>query len=184
MDGLRDRTLLVLGVGSIGREVARLAGAFGMHTIGIKRTPGEVAHVDEVHPPERLRELLPHADAVVVTLPSTAATRGLVDRETIALLPPHAVLVNVGRGAVVDEEALVEALRVGRLAGAALDVFAEEPLPPESPLWDLPNVFVSPHSASNVAAENGRIVDLFQENIRRYLEAQPLLNLLDKEQLY
>ena len=184
MDELRDRTLLVLGVGSIGREVARLAGAFGMHTIGIKRTPGEVAHVDEVHPPERLRELLPHADAVVVTLPSTAATRGLLDRETIALLPPHAVLVNVGRGAVVDEEALVEALRVGRLAGAALDVFAEEPLPPESPLWELPNVLLAPHTAARSDHEFERIVELFCNNLRRYLRGEELRNRVDPEHFY
>jgi phosphoglycerate dehydrogenase-like enzyme len=184
MDELRDRTLLVLGVGSIGREVARLASAFGMRTIGIKRTPGEVPHVDEVHPAARLRELLPHADAVVVTLPSTAATRGLLDREAIALLPPHAVLVNVGRGSVVDEEALVEALREGRLAGAALDVFAHEPLPAESPLWELPNVLLAPHTAARSVHELERIVELFCDNLRRYLRGEELRNRVDPEHFY
>ena len=184
MDELRDRTLLVLGVGSIGREVARLASAFGMQTIGIKRTPGEIPHVDEVHPPERLRELLPHADAVVVTLPSTAATRGLLDREAIALLPAHAVLVNVGRGAVVDEEALVEALREGKLAGAVLDVFAEEPLPPESALWELPNVLLAPHTAARSIHEFERIVELFCDNLGRYLRGEELRNRVDPEHFY
>ena len=184
MDELRDRTLLVLGVGSIGREVARLASAFGMRTVGIKRTPGEVPHVDEVHPPERLREHLPNADAVVMTLPSTAATRGLLDREAIGLLPAHAVLVNVGRGAVVDEEALVEALREGRLAGAVLDVFAEEPLPPESPLWELPNVLLAPHTAARSVHELERIVDLFCDNLGRYLRGEELRNRVDPEHYY
>ena len=101
-----------------------------------------------------------------------------------AVTTADAILVNIARGDIVDEAALAEALASGRLRGAALDVFEQEPLPPESPLWDLPNVFVSPHSASTVAAENERIVELFQENIRRYLEGQPLLNLLDKELLY
>jgi phosphoglycerate dehydrogenase-like enzyme len=99
-------------------------------------------------------------------------------------MKPTAILVNVARGDVVDEGALVAALREGRLKGAALDVFEQEPLPPDSPLWDLPNVFVSPHSASTVAAENDRITDLFCENIHRYLAGDPLLNVLDKELLY
>ena len=184
MDELRDRTLLVLGVGSIGREVARLASAFGMHAIGIKRTPGDVPHLDQLHPPERLRDLLPRADAVVVTLPITAATRGLLDRDALALLRPHAVLVNVGRGAVVDEEALVEALREGRLAGAVLDVFAEEPLPPESPLWELPNVLLAPHTAARSVHELERIVDLFCDNLGRYLRGEELRNRVDPEHYY
>ena len=184
MDELRDRTLLVLGVGSIGREVARLASAFGMRTIGIKRTPGDVPHLDELHPPERLRDLLPRADAVVVTLPITAATRGLLDRDALALLRPDAVLVNVGRGAVVDEEALVEALREGRLAGAVLDVFAEEPLPPESPLWELPNVLLAPHTAAHSVHELERIVDLFCDNLGRYLRGEELRNRVDPEHYY
>jgi phosphoglycerate dehydrogenase-like enzyme len=184
MAELRDWTVLVLGVGGIGEEVARLASAFGAHTIGVKRTPGKVPHVDEVHSTDRLRELLPRADGLVVTLPLTAATRGLLDGEALSLLPSHAVLVNVGRGAVVDEEALVEALRAGRLAGAALDVFAVEPLPAESPLWGLPNVLIAPHAAGQSVHDDERLVELFCDNLRRYLRGEPLRNRVDPEHYY
>jgi phosphoglycerate dehydrogenase-like enzyme len=184
MAELRDWTVLVLGVGGIGQEVARLASAFGAHTIGVKRTPGKVPHVDEVHSTDRLRELLPRADGLVVTLPLTAATRGLLDGEALSLLPSHAVLVNVGRGAVVDEEALVEALRAGRLAGAALDVFAVEPLPAESSLWELPNVLIAPHAAGQSVHDDERLVELFCDNLRRYLRGEPLRNRVDPEHYY
>jgi phosphoglycerate dehydrogenase-like enzyme len=184
MAELRDWTVLVLGVGGIGREVARLASAFGAHTIGVKRTPGKVPHVDEVHSTDRLRELLPRADGLVVTLPLTEATRGLLDGEALSLLPSHAVLVNVGRGAVVDEEALVEALRNGRLAGAALDVFAVEPLPAESPLWGLPNVLIAPHAAGQSVHDDERLVELFCDNLGRYLRGEPLRNRVDPDHYY
>jgi phosphoglycerate dehydrogenase-like enzyme len=184
MAELGDWTVLMVGLGGIGREVARLAKAFGARTIGIKRTPAEVPHVDEVHAIDRLRELLPRADAVVLTLPTTAATRGLLDREALSLLPSHAVLVNVGRGATVDEEALVDALREGRLGGAALDVFAVEPLPVESPLWRLPNVVIAPHAAGQSVHDEERIVDLFCDNLRRYLRGEPLRNRVDPEHYY
>jgi phosphoglycerate dehydrogenase-like enzyme len=123
-----------------------------------------------------LDALLPQADAIVLTLPLTDETRGLLSRERIAAMRPGAIFVNVGRGAVVDEDALVEALRAGRIQGAALDVFAEEPLPAESPLWDLENVIVSPHTAALSVRENERIVDLFAENLRRYLAGEELLS--------
>jgi phosphoglycerate dehydrogenase-like enzyme len=181
---LRGRTVLVLGLGGIGREVVRIASAFGMRTIGIRRTLGDVPHLDELHPPERLHELLPRADAVVVTLPLTRGTRGLLDRDALALLPSVSVLVNVGRGGVVDEPALVEALRDGRLAGAALDVFADEPLPAESPLWELPNVLLAPHTAALSIHENERIVELFCDNLSRFLRGEPLRNRVDPEQYY
>ena len=147
------------------------------------RTATELG-VDRLETTEQLDELLPQADVVVLATPHTPETHHLIDARRLALLKPTAILVNVARGDVVDEQALVAALEEGRLRGAALDVFEQEPLPLESPLWDLPNVFVSPHSASTVAAENGRIADLFCENIRRYLAGEPLLNVLDKELLY
>jgi phosphoglycerate dehydrogenase-like enzyme len=181
---LRGRTVLVLGLGGIGREVVRLASAFGMRTLGIKRTPGDVPHLDELHPPERLGELLPRADALVVALPSTKATRGLVDGAALALLPRGAIVVNVGRGAVVNEDALVAALRDGRLAGAALDVYAQEPLPPESPLWELPNVLLAPHTMALSVHENERVVELFSDNLRRYLRGDPLRNRVDPGHYY
>jgi len=148
-----------------------------------ERTPDDLG-VDRLEPTDRLDELLPEADVLVLAVPHTALTDRILDARRLALLKADAILVNIARGDIVDEAALAEALASGRLRGAALDVFEQEPLPPESPLWDLPNVFVSPHSASTVAGENERIVELFQENIRRYLEGQPLLNLLDKELLY
>jgi glyoxylate/hydroxypyruvate reductase A len=182
------KTVCVVGLGKIGREVARLARGLDARVVGTvrelgDRTPEELG-VERLEPTERLDELLPETDVLVLAVPQTASTHRLIDARRLALLKPSAILVNVGRGDAVDEAALIDALRSGRLKGAALDVFEQEPLPPESPLWDLPNVIVSPHSASTVAAENGRIVELFQENIRRYLDGRPLLNLLDKELLY
>ena len=166
---LPGKTVLVVGLGEIGREVARLADAFGMRVLAVRRTAD--AHAAG---PEQLPELVAEADAVVVTLPLTEETRGLIGRDTFARMRDGAILVNVGRGAVVDEEALVEALGSGKLAGAALDVFAEEPLPASSPLWELENVILSPHTAALSIKENERIVALFGENLRRYLRGDEL----------
>jgi len=185
---IAGKTVCVVGLGKIGREVARLARALDARVVGtvrdVRGRPPDELGVERLEPTDRLDELLPGADVVVLAVPHTALTHRLLDARRLALLRPGAILVNIARGDVVDEAALVDALRTGRLRGAALDVFEQEPLPAESPLWDLPNVFVCPHSASTVAAENERIVELFRENIRRYLEGRPLLNLLDKEQLY
>jgi phosphoglycerate dehydrogenase-like enzyme len=172
---LRGRTVVIVGLGEIGTEVARLADAFGMRVVATKRDPTTGAeHVDELVSVDRLREALAGADAVVVTLPLTEATRGLVGRRELAALPRHAIVVNVGRGAVIDEAALVDALRAGRLAGAALDVTAEEPPPPDSPLWTLDEVLLSPHTAALSEAENARIVELFGANLRRFLAGERL----------
>jgi phosphoglycerate dehydrogenase-like enzyme len=177
---LRGQTLFLVGLGEIGREVARLGKALGMRTVGFRRTEGPPPEfVDEVHGPDRLAELAGRADAVVVSLPLTEQTVGLVDRATIGRLPPGCIFVNVGRGGVVDEPALMDALRDRRIAGAALDVFATEPLPADSPLWTLPNVLVTPHSAALSARENERIVELFCENLRRYLDGRPLRNVVE-----
>lgn len=182
---LHGRTLLVVGLGGIGREVARLAHGFGMRILAVRNSPsGQVDGVDEVHPPERLAELAGRADDMVVTLPSTPATRGLVDGEILAALGPRGVFVNVGRGEVVDEAALIERLRDGTLSGAALDVFAREPLPAESPLWTLPNVIVSPHAAALVPAEAERVLQLFVDNLRRYLDGEQLRNAVDPAASY
>ena len=177
---LDGQTLVLVGLGEIGRETARLAKAFGMRTVGIRRSrkpPPE--HVDEVHGPDRLAELAGRADAMVVSLPLTEETAGMVDRATIERLPPGCTFVNVGRGGVVDEPALIEALRAGRIAGAVLDVFATEPLPQDSPLWDLPNVVVTPHAVALSARENERIVELFVANLRRYLDGEPLAKVVE-----
>ena len=182
---LRGRTLLLVGLGAIGTETARLAGAFGMYVVGVKRTPGGAApYVDELHPASELRALVTRADAIVVALPATTATEGLLDAETLAAVKPGAVLVNVGRGSVIDEAALTERLRDGTLAGAALDVFAEEPLPGDSPLWGMDNVLITPHNVGLVEKEEARVVDLFCDNLRRRLAGEPLRNVVDPEILY
>jgi phosphoglycerate dehydrogenase-like enzyme len=182
---LAGRTLLVVGLGAIGREVARLAKAFGMHVVAVNRTgKAGVADVDEVRPPRFLGDLLPIAHAVVVTLPLTAETRGMIGAEAISRMRSDAIVVNVGRGGVIDQEALVRALEDGAIGGAALDVFATEPLPADSPLWRLPNVLISPHTAALSVHENERIVALFTENLRRYLRGDDLISRVRPKQLY
>ena len=126
---------------------------------------------------------LPELDYFVLAAPDTPATANLLNRERIGRLPERAVVINVGRGSLVDEPALIDALAEGKLRGAALDVFAREPLPVESPLWALPNVIIAPHSASTVRQENDRLVDLFVENLHRYLDGRPLQNQFDRSQL-
>jgi phosphoglycerate dehydrogenase-like enzyme len=182
---LSGQTLFLVGLGEIGREVARLGKALGMRTVGFRRTEGPPPEwVDEVHGPERLAELAGRADAMVVSLPLTDQTAGLIDRATIERLPPGCIFVNIGRGAVVDEPALVDALRDRRIAGAVLDVFATEPLPADSSLWTLPNVLVTPHAAALSARENERITELFVDNLRRYLDGRPLRNLVEPGVFY
>jgi phosphoglycerate dehydrogenase-like enzyme len=182
---LSGRTVLIVGLGQIGEEVARLAAAFGMRVIGVNRSGrADSPHVHEVRTTSQLQDCMPEADAIVVSAPLTRETAGLIDAAAIARLRPGAILVNVGRGGVVDEAALIEALRGGRLAGAALEVFATEPLPGDSPLWDLPNVLVSPHTAGLSLREDERIVALFVENLGRYLRGEPLRNRVDPELLY
>lgn len=177
---LSGQTLFLLGLGEIGREVARLGKALGMRTVGFRRTEGPPPEwVDEVHGPQRLAELAGQADAMVVSLPMTEQTAGLVDRASIERLPASCIFVNIGRGGVVDEPALIDALRDRRIAGAVLDVFATEPLPADSPLWTLPNVLVTPHAAALSARENERIAELFADNLRRYLDGRPLRNVVE-----
>jgi phosphoglycerate dehydrogenase-like enzyme len=182
---LDGQTLFLVGLGDIGRETARLGQALGMRTVGFRRTQGPPPEwVDEVHGPERLAELASWADAMVVSLPLTDQTAGLIDRATIDRLPASCIFVNVGRGGVVDEPALIDALRERRIAGAVLDVFATEPLPEDSPLWTLPNVLVTPHAAALSARENERIVELFVDNLRRYLDGRPLRNVVEPGVFY
>ncbi len=185
---LVGRTVVIFGHGAIGREVGRLARGFGMKAVGIKRSVSNedpsAHHVDELHPATAFRSLLPRAEFLILTAPHTGETEGVLGRDELTTMPQGAVLINIGRGALVDEPALIEALRSGHLGGAALDVFATEPLPPESPLWTMPNVLVSPHSASTSDRENGRLTDLFCENLGRFLRGETLRNVLDVERLY
>jgi phosphoglycerate dehydrogenase-like enzyme len=182
---LRGRTVAIVGLGKIGMEVARLSRAVGLRVTGTRRGgPVADAAVDVQRPPRELRELLADADYVVLAVPHTAETEGLIGAGELSAMRRGAVLVNVARGRVVDEPALVEALRSGHLGGAALDVVAQEPLSTESPFWDMPNVLVSPHSASTADSENAKLTDLFCENLRRYLTNRPLLNVFDRERGY
>jgi phosphoglycerate dehydrogenase-like enzyme len=177
---LRGSTALVVGAGSIGTEVGRLLRAAGLHVRGVARTPRTPDETFEeiVGPDELLRELA-RADHVVNVLPITDPTRGFFDAAAFAAMRTHAVFVNVGRGATVDEPALVEALERGGIAGAALDVFAEEPLPAGSPLWRMPNVLVSPHRAGDHEGWAGDVVALFVDNLRRFVAGEPLRNVVD-----
>ncbi len=185
---LEGRTLLVVGHGRIGTEVGRVVRPLGVKVLGIRRTPDgldpRTVHADELHGPEALSALLPRADFLVLAAPHSDETEGMIGAEELAALKESAVLVNIGRGALVDERALIDVLRSGRLASAWLDVFETEPLPVDSPLWDLPNVLVSPHSASTSDRENARIMDLFCDNLARWQDGRSLLNVLDTERLY
>ena len=185
---LEQKTVLIVGYGAVGQEVGRMAQAFAVRVLGVRRNPERAdpaaLHADEIHGPTALSELLPRADFLVLAAPHTAETEKMIGADELAALPVGAALVNIGRGSLVDEPALVAALRAGHLGGAYLDVFAEEPLPADSPLWSMPNVLVSPHSASTSDRENSRITDLFCENLSRYRAGEPLRNLLDVERLY
>ncbi|MFC5278324.1 D-2-hydroxyacid dehydrogenase [Halorubrum rubrum] len=178
---IRGKTLGIVGVGAIGTRVAELAAGFDMDVIGTKRTPETApAVVDEAYPPSGLPELLARSDYVVLACPLVEATRGLIGTEEFMSMRSDAVLVNVARGEVVEESALETALQQSRIRGAALDVFEEEPLPPESPLWDLPNAIVTPHMAGTTPKYADRIGDLFVENYARYAagERDELRNLV------
>jgi phosphoglycerate dehydrogenase-like enzyme len=193
---IRGKTAVVAGYGSIGREVARQLSGLGMRVVAVKPRP-EVRHDPSFRVPgtgdpdgsiperivgvEALVETTHEADVLILTMPLTDASRGIIGTDVIAALPVTAWLINVSRGALVDEAALLAALRDGRIAGAVLDVFAQEPLPPDSPWWDAPNVIVTPHASGHTL----RFFDeLVVENVRRYLAGEPLLNPVDPERGY
>jgi phosphoglycerate dehydrogenase-like enzyme len=196
ISSIHGQTAVLVGYGSIGREVGRQLSALGMRIVAVKPRP-EVRHDDSYRVPgtgdpdgsiperivgvEQLAASLAAADVVVLTLPLTDASRGIISTEVLAALRPSSWVINVSRGALVDESALLDALHGGRLAGAVLDVFAEEPLPADSPWWDAPNVIVTPH-ASGMSL---RFFDeLVVDNVRRYLVGEPLLNQVDPERGY
>jgi phosphoglycerate dehydrogenase-like enzyme len=179
---LRGKTVVVVGLGSIGREVCRTLRAAGLHVVGVSRGGQAVAEADEVLPVTRLDEALPRADFLALAAPLTDETRGLIDARRLALLPRHAWLVNIARGALVRESELIAALRDGALGGAVLDVFETEPLPPESPLWAMENVVVTPHISGpdDLAVNTRRLL----ENYRRFRAGQPLEGVVDVERGY
>jgi phosphoglycerate dehydrogenase-like enzyme len=197
---LREQTLLIVGYGGIGREVARLAKPLGLRILAVKNRPEIRADgayrvegtgdpdgslPDRLEGLEALDSLLGQADYVVLTLPLTPASRGMLNRERIAALGPRGGwLINVARGPLADENALAEALRERRLGGAVLDVFSTEPLPSDSPFWDLPNTVVTPHVSGADLTAPQTLADLFSQNLRRFAAGEPLLNVVDGDRQY
>lgn len=198
-DELAGRTLGIIGYGSLGREIARLARAFNITILVTKRDarstedrgytiPGFGDPAGDIptriYPTEAIRSVVAQCDYVVITLPLTPRTRHLFDESVLREMKPTAYLVNVGRGEVINEGDLVKALRQGWIAGAGLDVFEEEPLPEDSPLWGMQNVILTPHVSGFSEHYNERAVDLFVANLRRYLAGEPLINLVNREEGY
>ncbi|MCS7001974.1 MAG: D-2-hydroxyacid dehydrogenase [Dehalococcoidia bacterium] len=184
-DELAGKTVAIYGVGAIGREVARLLAPFDVRVIGMTRTGGAPPPgVERLYPTSDLIEMLREADVLVVAAPRTDQTRGAIGAEALAALKPSAGVVNVARGDIVDEAALAAMLAEGRLAGAALDVFTEEPLPPDSPFWSLDNVLLTPHIAGVAPAYQSRLLALFCDNLRRFLANEPLINRYDPARGY
>lgn len=196
---LHGKTLGILGYGSIGRELARLAKPFGLKILVTKRDGRQLADSgytppghgdpegnlpDRIYPSEATRSMLAECDFVVITLPLTARTHHLVDADVLKAMKPTAYLVNVGRGAIINEADLVRGLKKGWLAGAGLDVYEEEPLPDDSPLWEMPNVIMTPHISGFTPMYDERATDIFAENLRRYLAGEPLLNLVNRIEGY
>ncbi len=183
-----QQTVVILGFGSIGGHVARLARAVGMHVIGVRSQTGSAPRAGadgvQIVGADQLHWALGQADHLAVCLPLTPATRGLVDAKALAATKPGVHLVNVARGGIVDEDALLLALKSGHVAGATLDVFAKEPLPEDSVFWSLENVRVTPHSSSDIEGWQDRVINLFQSNLERWQAHTPLLNLVKSERGY
>ncbi len=196
---IRGQTIALVGYGAIGREVARLAQAFGTRVLATKRAVGDQLYrgwrmpgvgdndgsvPERYYPPEALHEMLAAADYVVVSAPLTPSTRHLIGAAELAAMKPSAFLVNIARGGLIDQAALIEALRNGKIAGAGLDVFDPEPLPADSPLWGMENVVISPHVSGFTLHYDDWATDLFAENLRRFLADEPLINLVDRREGY
>lgn len=184
---LRGQTLGVVGYGEIGRETAQLARALGMRILAVRRKTAlsqADTNVEAVYPPDRLREMLGLCDFVVVAAPNTPETRGMIGAAELRTMKPSTVIVNVGRGSVIEESALIEALELNRIRGAALDVFEHEPLSAGHPFYEMRNVLLSPHCADHTVGWVEMAMDLFVENFERFRRGEPLLNVVDKKAGY
>lgn len=174
-DELGGKTLLIVGLGRIGLRLATLAAAFGLRIIGVRRSPEPHPDIEAIVRPDQLHEVLAQADIVALTCPLTPETENLIDAAALAAMKPTALLINVARGKVVDEKALVAALSEGRIGGAGLDTFVEEPLAAASPLWAMKNVIVTPHSAGETRAYETNVVDLLVDNLARLARGETVL---------
>lgn len=191
-DVLEGKTIGIVGAGNIGSRVGRVARAMGMRAIGSRRSAERrmtgreavATDLDEVVPSMDLDYILSESDYVVIATPLTAETSGMIGAAQIDAMKPTASIINIARGAVIDEPALIAALKDGRIAGAVLDVFSQEPLPPESELWNLDNVIMTPHISGGMPDYMDRVVALFADNLRRYLTGEPLLNVFDPDRGY
>lgn len=181
---LTGKTMCVIGTGNIGTQAARLASAFGMETIGIRRSPRPAGHFSEVHGREQLEAVLGRSDYVVIACPLTPETLGMIGARELAAMKAGAYFINIARGKVADETALAQALQRNHLSGAFLDAFAVEPLPPEHSLWTTPGVTVTPHDSHSSPLIGDNIVALFCENLRRYVAGSPLVNVIDRDRGY
>lgn len=185
MDGLCGKRMLIIGMGNIGSAIARRAVAFEMTVIGLdKGVPGHIGEDLTLLPMEHLDNELEDADILVVAVPYTPETDNLIDARRIGLLKHGAMVIGISRGKIIDEDALTARLRDGSLSGAGLDVFAQEPLPEDSPLWDVPNLIITPHCAPVSPVTSTREMDIIVENVRRFVEGEPLLNICDKRAGY
>lgn len=181
-DRLEGKTLTIVGLGEIGREIARIARAFGMRVIGVSRSGRKLPGAEAIYQPRALARALARCDFAVVTLPLTRETRGLIGERELRAMNPTAWILNIGRGPVIQEQALLRALHERWIAGAVLDVFEIEPLPPDHPFWGLPNVVVTPHIAGPSIPE--QIAPGFNDNLRRYLQGKPLRSVVNRSQGY
>lgn len=179
-----DKSIAIIGLGSIGREIAKRAKSLGMKVLASKKTISTELFVDKLYTNDQLPQLLPLADFVVVTLPLTKETAGLFDETAFSQMKKTAYFINVARGAIVNENALIKALQSGVIRGAALDVFSEEPLGADSPLWELPNLFISPHIAAKSPYYIDRSLKLFIENFNKFLSKSQMINVIDKQKGY
>lgn len=180
-DDLRGQTVVLIGVGAIGTLFTGYAHAFGLKVIGVRRSPKTAQDpVDEMVHPSQLNEVLPRADWIVVACPLSKETRNLLNAESFRHVKKGAKLINIARGEIVEQEALLDALKTGKLAGAHLDAHVEEPLPADSPFWDMPNVIISPHNASASTGNEARIAEMFIANLGHWLRGEPMINVQTK----
>lgn len=177
-------TVLIIGAGGIGQAIAQRASAFGMRVWGSRRHPEPLPHFEKIVGANEWDDLLPAADFVVLAIPLTPATKGIINTKVLQSMKSSAYLINIARGALVDEAALITALTEGWIAGAGIDAFINEPLPADSPLWSVPNLFVTPHTSWSSPQTHSRTVDLFLENLHRYRTGQPLRNVVDRHAGY